>query len=168
MKALNRSFQNCNLFRIGWTIIEKSRPEHDPKFTRLYDLLATGSSLWLHFQSKCKEYRGLPCGKFEVASSDSFRDIKKIISWRRRRTSTIGLSENAFAFRLKTRSAPIGWARRNAKSLNLKNVIHLKQPHASIEQPQSSAIAMTSIAYRIQPRSISVHEKRCCLLEFLC
>ena len=42
---------------------------------------------------------------FEIASSSSFRDIKKqIISWRRRRLrpSTIALSENAFAFRLKT------------------------------------------------------------------
>ena len=40
---------------------------------------------------------------FEVASSNSFRDIPtKIISWRRRRrrTSTIALSENSFAFRL--------------------------------------------------------------------
>ena len=39
---------------------------------------------------------------FDVASLNNFRDIKKIIiSRRRRRKSTIALSENAFAFRLK-------------------------------------------------------------------
>ena len=43
----------------------------------------------------------------DVASSNNFRDIKKIILRRhmrpwRRRTSTIALSENAFALRLKT------------------------------------------------------------------
>ena len=39
---------------------------------------------------------------FEVASCNTFRDIKKIISLRRRRRRlTIALSENAFAFRLK-------------------------------------------------------------------
>ena len=81
-------------------------PEHDPKFTRLYDLLPTGSSLWRHFRSKCKDSRRLPCSKSEVASSSSFRDIQKNhfvtaaeVWWRR--TSTIVLSENALAFRLK-------------------------------------------------------------------
>ena len=48
--------KTVNLFEIGWTVIEKSRPEHDPKWTRLCDLLPTGSRLWHHFQSKCKHY----------------------------------------------------------------------------------------------------------------
>ena len=48
---------------------------------------------------------------FEVASSNSFRDIKKKLSWcrRRRRTSTIALSENAFEFRLKNQQDKRGW-----------------------------------------------------------
>ena len=36
--------------RIGWTVIAKSRPEHDPKWTRYWDLLPTGSSCWRHFR----------------------------------------------------------------------------------------------------------------------
>ena len=48
-----------------------------------------------------KTVEGYTVLNFEVASISSFRDIKKIISWRRW-TSTIALSENAFAFRLKT------------------------------------------------------------------
>ena len=49
-----------------------------------------------------KTIEGYPVVNFEVASSSCFGDIlKKIISWRRRRTSTIALSENAFTFRLK-------------------------------------------------------------------
>ena len=39
MKPLNH--KTVNLFRIGWTVIEKSRPEYDPKWTRLCDLLPT-------------------------------------------------------------------------------------------------------------------------------
>ena len=66
-----------NNFRIGWTVIEKSQPEHDQQFTRLYDLLPTGSSLWCNFRSTCKDCRGQLRGNFEVASSNSFRDIKK-------------------------------------------------------------------------------------------
>ena len=45
-KPLNRCFQNYTFGRIGWIVIEKSRTEHDPKFTRLYDLLPTGSSFF--------------------------------------------------------------------------------------------------------------------------
>ena len=50
-------------------------------------------------------YAGYAVLNFEVTSFSSFRDIyKKIISWwRRRRTSTIALSENAFVFHLKKR-----------------------------------------------------------------
>ena len=41
-KALNYSLQNCKLFQNRWNfIIKKSRREHDPKRTHLYDLLPT-------------------------------------------------------------------------------------------------------------------------------
>ena len=56
--------KTANLFRIGWTVIEKSRPERDQNFTRLCDLLLIGSSLWRHFRYRCKDYRVLPCVKF--------------------------------------------------------------------------------------------------------
>ena len=91
-----------NFFRIGWTVIEKSRPKHDPKWTRLCDFLATGSSWWRHFRWYCKDYRMLYWVKFwgwwlALVVSDIFQQT---ISWRRtrrrRRTSTIALSENAF------------------------------------------------------------------------
>ena len=50
-----------------------------------------------------KTIEGYFAVNFEVASSNSFRDIffKKLISWRRR-TSTIALSETQKRFRLKT------------------------------------------------------------------
>ena len=49
-----------------------------------------------------KTIEGILVVNFEVASSNSFRDIaKKIISWWRRRTSSIPLSENTFAFHFK-------------------------------------------------------------------
>ena len=52
-------------FGIGWTTIEKSRPELDPKWIRLCNLLPTGSSWWWrHLRWKCKDYRGLWCVKF--------------------------------------------------------------------------------------------------------
>ena len=62
---------------IGWAVIEKSRPERDPKLTRLCDFPPTACRLWRHVQSKCKDYRGLCRDTFEVASSNSLRDIKK-------------------------------------------------------------------------------------------
>ena len=75
-----------NFLRICWTIIEKLPPEHGPKWTRLCDLLPTGSSWRCHFRWKCRDYRGRCCVKiFEVNSVINFRDIKIIISWRRRR-----------------------------------------------------------------------------------
>ena len=97
-----------NFFRIGWTITEKSQAEHEPKFTRLYDLLPIRSSSWRNFRWN---YRGLRFGKvWSRYTSNSFRDIQqKIISWWRRRTSTTALSEKAFAFRLsnKTKEATV-------------------------------------------------------------
>ena len=57
-------YTTVNLFEIGWVIIDKLQPEHNLKFTHLCDLLPTGSRLWRHFQSKCKDYRALHCGKF--------------------------------------------------------------------------------------------------------
>ena len=51
-----------------------------------------------------KTLEGYLVVNLEVAISNSFRDMKKIISWRRRRrrrTANIDDSENAFAFRLK-------------------------------------------------------------------
>ena len=90
-------------FAKQWKFSE-SRPEHDIKFTRLYDLLPTGNNLWHHFRSKCKDHEGNTL-HFEVDSSNNVRDIKKKIiprrQQRRRRTSTIALSENAFVFSLK-------------------------------------------------------------------
>ena len=55
--------KTVNLFEIDWTIIEKSRPENDPKLTRLCDLLPSRSRLWCNFRSNCKDYRGLSCSK---------------------------------------------------------------------------------------------------------
>ena len=88
-------------FRIGWAIVEKSRPELDPKWTPLCDLLPTGSSWWRNFRWNVKTIEGYGALNFEIASFSSFQGPPKIISWRRmrRRTSTITLSENAFAFR---------------------------------------------------------------------
>ena len=103
-------YKTVNLFEISWAVIEKSMHEHDLKPTRLCDLLPTGSKLWRLFWSKWKDYRGLRWQKcWSCYSFSSFPDMKKIISWRRRRrrrwprrTSTIALNENAFVFRLKT------------------------------------------------------------------
>ena len=69
--------KTVNIFRIDWTIIEKSWPEHDPKFIRLSNLLPTRSSLWRLFLWKCKTIEGYLAINFEVASSNGFRDIKK-------------------------------------------------------------------------------------------
>ena len=52
------------LLRIGWTVIYKLPPKHDPKWTRSWDFLPTGSSWWRHFLWKCEGYRGLGCVKF--------------------------------------------------------------------------------------------------------
>ena len=79
----------------GWTAIEKSRPEHGHKLTYLCDLLSTGNSCWRRFRMTWKTIEGYVVVNFETASSGSFRrDIKKLISLRRRRrrkrTSAIG------------------------------------------------------------------------------
>ena len=88
--------KTLNLFKIVWTVIKKSRPEQDPKWTRLCVLLHTGSRLWRHFWSKYKEYRGLYCGKFwscrnfqeftkrsfcDSEASDSSSGMDGICSW---------------------------------------------------------------------------------------
>ena len=44
--------------------LEKSRPERDPKWTRLCDLLPAESDWWRHFQLKHKDYRVLLGAKF--------------------------------------------------------------------------------------------------------
>ena len=56
--------KTANVFRIGWNIIEKSRSELDPKWTRLRDLVPTRSSWWRHFRWKCKYYWELCWVKF--------------------------------------------------------------------------------------------------------
>ena len=56
--------KTVNRFKIDWTVIEKSRPERDSKWTHLCDLLPTGSRWWCHFPLKCNYCRGLHCGKF--------------------------------------------------------------------------------------------------------
>ena len=39
-EALEAQFaKNVNIFKIGLTVIEKLRPKHDPKLTRLWELL---------------------------------------------------------------------------------------------------------------------------------
>ena len=90
-EALESVSKTVNVFRIGWTVIE-SRPERDPKWTRLCDLLPTWSSWWRHFRWKCKlTIEGYAVLNFEIASFSSFRDIKIIIWWRRR-TSVISIT----------------------------------------------------------------------------
>ena len=95
-------YKTVNRLEFGWSVMEKSRFEHDPRLSRLCDLLPTGSRLWCHFR---RDYCGLRGGEFWSCWLKWIpRYCKKIISWRRRRrrwTSTIALNENAFAFRLK-------------------------------------------------------------------
>ena len=63
MTHWNRLSKTVNLVEIDWYFIEKSRPEHDPKRTRLGALLPNRGRRWRHFRSKCKDFRGLRCGK---------------------------------------------------------------------------------------------------------
>ena len=65
--------KTVNLF-----IIEKSRPKHDPKRTRLCDLLPTGSTCrwWRGLNSKTTQ-SSVVVENCEVASSSSFWDIQK-------------------------------------------------------------------------------------------
>ena len=66
-KAVNR-------FKFGWPVIDKLRPEHDLKWTRLCDLLLTGSRWWRHIWSKCKDYRLLRGAKFRIVSENFQKD----------------------------------------------------------------------------------------------
>ena len=90
--------ETVNLYEIEWTVIEQSRPEHDPTWTRLCESLSTGSRLWRHFRSN--EHHVLV--NFEVASSSCLRYIE-----RNHFVMAVdiddSISERAFAFRLKTR-----------------------------------------------------------------
>ena len=53
-----------NIFEVGWTIIEKSRPEHDPNWTRLCNLRPIGSSWLRQFRWGCGDLPGLPLHEF--------------------------------------------------------------------------------------------------------
>ena len=66
--------KTVNSFRIDWSVIEKSRREHDPKWTCLCDLLLNGSSHWRHFRGKCKTTEGYALLNFEAASISAFRE----------------------------------------------------------------------------------------------
>ena len=44
-RTLTIIYTTANRLEIGWVVIEKSRPERDPKLTRLCDLLPTRSKL---------------------------------------------------------------------------------------------------------------------------
>ena len=128
-----------NFFRIGWTVLSRSR---DPNMTKnlhvcticcrpevVYDVI----SGW---NVKTKRYFVV---NFEVASSNSFRDIPKIISWRRRwrqrRTSTTALSENAFAFRLKR---PVSQTWREPRVNRARNAEPIPDSHVpQTEESQS-------------------------------
>ena len=66
-----------------WTVIEKLRHKHDPKWTRLCDLQPTGISWCRHFRSKYKDYREIHCVKFLRLLFLAVSEIsKKIILWR--------------------------------------------------------------------------------------
>ena len=73
-------------------------------------LLPTESSWWRHFWWNAKRLsKAMLCYIVKLLAllvSEIFQ--KKIISWWRRRTSTIELTENAFAFRLKTKRNQYG------------------------------------------------------------
>ena len=97
--------KSVNIFRIGWAVIEKSLPEHDPNERVYAKPCRPEVTSDVISGEHVKTFEGYAVLKFEVASFSSFRDTK-IISWRRRRrrrqrTSKIALSENVFAFRLK-------------------------------------------------------------------
>ena len=71
--------KTVNVFRISWTVIEKSWPEHDPRWARLCNLLPTRSSWWRHFRYKknVRIIEGYATLNFDVASFSIFRDILK-------------------------------------------------------------------------------------------
>ena len=96
MKPLNGDFQNCKHVQNRFKHYREITTRPWPKMNSSMRYFPTGSSWWRHFRWKWKDCRGICC---------IFRDIKKITSWRRRRrTSMIALSENAFAFRFEISS----------------------------------------------------------------
>ena len=70
-------YKTVNLFKIGWAAVEKSRPELDPKLTRLSDLLPTGNRFNVISSLNVKTIADYVVVNFKVASYNSFRDILK-------------------------------------------------------------------------------------------
>ena len=95
--------KTVNVSRIGWTVIEKSRPEHAPNLhvcticcrpEIVYDVISDRNVKTI------ERYHSV---NFEVASSNSFRDIKKnpfVTAAEAAADIDDSISENAFAFRL--------------------------------------------------------------------
>ena len=104
MKHLNNTLQSCKPFLES---LEPLSINRDPNMTHnLYVCMICFRPEVVYgviSGANVKTMEGYLVVNFEVASSNSFRDILiKIISWRRRRrrrTSMIALSVNAFAFR---------------------------------------------------------------------
>ena len=71
--------KRLNLYLQTWAVIEKSRPEYDPKLTRLCELLPTESRLWRRFRSKYKDYLG-PSGSNYFEVGDGSGDMNVICS----------------------------------------------------------------------------------------
>ena len=99
MKPSNHSFQNCKPLQNRLNHYREIVIRTWPKSYTFVRFASERSSFM--FGRNVKTIEGYLVVNFEVASSSSFRDIKKIISWRRRRTLTIVLSKTAFAFRLR-------------------------------------------------------------------
>ena len=62
---------------IDWTVIEKSQHEHDPKWTRLCDLLPTRSRRWRQFRLKCNYFKSYILVNLKAASFSSLKDFPK-------------------------------------------------------------------------------------------
>ena len=104
MKHLTHSFQNSKLFenRLNHSYwkIHTNMAQNEHVYAICCQPEVAGDDVIS--SENVNTVDGYATLNFEVASFSSFRDIqKKIISWRRRQTLTIALSENAFAFRLK-------------------------------------------------------------------
>ena len=100
------SFQNSKLFKNRLNcyreIATRTWPQNEHVHAICCLLEAAGDVISGENVKTIESYAAL---KFEVAIFRNFRDIKKIISWRRTRTSTIALSVNEFAFRLKIKAS---------------------------------------------------------------
>ena len=99
-KPLNHSFKNCKLLRIGWTVVDKSRPEQDPKWTRLCYLLPTRPEVAGDVISgeNVKIAEGYALLNFESATVSSFQENKNQqahfspIFWVKEQNFPIGLT----------------------------------------------------------------------------